>query len=220
LGLHSRAPLLPGHGSSVEALAVTRYADWYAAAEQQLFELGAESPVILGGQSMGAVLALDLAARHPARCAGLVLFAPAVRLATPFPSLAMRIATLLNIPDFALPKWGGPDLRDVEACARHTAYGAQPFRAAVSLQRAGLDVLERLPRVHCPAFIAHGVLDRTAPVSNAWLVADRLGTTDVEVHLFRKSAHILTKDLERDVLRERVRAFLTRIVQGPAARTS
>ena len=212
LGLRTRAPLLPGHGLTVAALAQTRYSDWLLAAEGHLLELSETGPVILGGQSMGAVLALELAVRHPTRCLALVLFANAVRLANPFPGLALRAASLLGIPDFALPKWGGPDLRDPETFKTHTTYEGQPFLAAASLERAGSQLIERLPRVHCPTFIAHGLLDRTAPVSNAWLVADRLGTTDVEVHVFAKSGHILTKDLERGELRVRVRTFLTRII--------
>lgn len=212
LELTTRAPLLPGHGLTVAEFAKTRYPDWYTSAERHFFELSAATPVIVGGQSMGAVLALDLASRHPERCAGLVLFANAVRLASPFPSVAITVASLLKVPDFALPKTKGPDLIDPVARATHTTYAAQPFHAARSLQLAGARVLDQLTRVRCPTFIGHGALDHTAPPTNAWLVADRLGTTDVEVHLFPNSAHILTKDLDRETLRTRVRAFLMRVL--------
>ncbi len=212
LGLTTRAPLLPGHGLTVAEFAKTRYPDWYSSAERHFFELSEAAPVLVGGQSMGAVIALDLASRHPDRCAALVLFANAVRLAWPFPSVAMTVASLLKLPDFALPKTKGPDLNDPVARETHTTYAAQPFHAARSLQVAGARVLEQLTRVRCPTFIGHGALDHTAPPANAWLVADRLGTTDVEVHLFPNSAHILTKDLDRETLRARVRVFLTRVL--------
>lgn len=212
LGLATRAPLLPGHGLTVAEFAKTRYADWYDSAERHFLELSANTPALVGGQSMGAVLSLDLASRHPARCAGLVLFANAVRLASPFPSVALSAASWFGVPDFALPKTKGPDLNDPVAKATHTTYAAQPFHAARSLQLAGERVLEHLTRVHCPTFIGHGALDHTAPSSNAWLVADRLGTTDVEVHVFANSAHILTKDLDRETLRAKVRTFLTRVL--------
>lgn len=213
LGLRTRAPLLPGHGTTVAEFAKTRYPDWYAAAEAHFLELSARGPALVGGQSMGAVLSLDLASRHPDRCAGLVLFANAVRLGWPFPSLALSLASLANVPDFALPKTKGPDLQDPEARATHTTYEAQPFHAARSLQLAGARVLEQLTRVKCPTFIAHGTLDHTAPPDNARLVANRVGTTDVEVHLFSRSGHILTKDFDRDALRDRVMAFVTRVTR-------
>lgn len=218
LGLTTRAPLLPGHGTTVAEFAKTRYPDWYNAAEQHLLELSENGPVIVGGQSMGAVLALDLASRHPTRCAGIVLLANAIRLAFPYPSLAMSAASWLHVPDFAIPKTKGPDLNDPVTRATHTTYAAQPFHGARSLQMAGGRVLGQLTRVRCPAFIGHGQDDHTAPPSNAWLVADRLGTTDVEVHLFPKSAHILTKDFDRETLRERLRAFLQRVVSTTVTR--
>jgi carboxylesterase len=214
LGLATRAPLLPGHGVSVAEFAKTRYADWYASVERHFLEMSEHTPALVGRQSMGAVLSLDLASRYPQRCAGLILFANAVRLASPFPSVALRAASWLRVPDFALPKTKGPDLNDPIAKATHTTYAAQPFHAARSLQVAGERVLERLTRVRCPTFIGHGALDHTAPPSNAWLVADHLGTTDVEVHLFANSAHILTKDLDRETLRAQVRAFLKRVLSN------
>lgn len=213
LGLATRAPLLPGHGLNVAALSKTRYVDWYAAAEAHFIELSAKGAVLCGGQSMGSVIALDLASRHPDRCAGLVLFANAVRLASPFPSVAMTLASWAHVPDFALSKGkNGPDIHDPVARQTHTTYSAQPFHAARSLQVAGARVLEQLTRVKCPTFIGHGMLDRTAPSHNAELVASRIGTTDVEVHLYPNSGHILTKDLDRDAVRSDVSRFLQRVL--------
>lgn len=218
LGLATRAPLLPGHGLTVADLAKTRYPDWYQAAEKHFLELTETAPALVGGQSMGAVLSLDLASRHPDRCAGLVLFANAVRLASPFPSLALSLASLAHVPDFALPKTKGPDIQDPDARATHTTYEAQPFHAARSLQLAGARVLEQLTKVKCPTFIGHGALDHTAPPANASLVADRVGTTDVEVHLFARSGHILTKDFDRDEVRDGVLAFVKRVLARQPSR--
>src|SRR5690606_13416914 len=119
----------------------TRYVDWYAAAEKWFLELSAQQPAIVGGQSMGALIALDLASRYPTRAAGLVLFANAIRLAVPFPGTALSLASWLRLPDFALPKWGGPDLQDPVHRATHTTYEAQPMFAARSLHAAGSEVI-------------------------------------------------------------------------------
>ncbi len=214
LGLRRRAPLLPGHGTHARDLAPLRYEDWYRAAERELLRLSVSGPVIVSGQSMGSVLALDLAEQHEERVLALVVLANATRLASPYPNLALAAAERLGVPDFQMPKFGGPNIRDQENRWEHVTYSAQPIRAALSLRRAGLRVLEGLTRVHCPTLVAHGQFDEVCPVDNAWEVAQRLGTNDVELVILPNSGHIITKDNDRDTLRNRVRAFLRRVVRG------
>ncbi len=211
LGLRCSAPLLPGHGTRVRDLAKTRYDDWYAAAERRLLELAQHGPVIVAGQSMGGLLTLDLASRYPEVSAVVVLSNP-LRLAWPFPTLALQMAALLNVPDFSLPKVVGPDIVDAVSRRRHLTYDAQPWRAAESLRQAALDVEARLEQVRCPAFLGHGALDRTTPLSNLWLAAPALGTRDLEVHVFADSGHILTKDNDRALLAAKLEAFIRRCV--------
>lgn len=209
LGLRCSAPLLPGHGTRVRDLARTRYEDWYAAAEQRLLELAERGPVIVAGQSLGGLLALDLASRHSQVCAVVVLANP-LRLPWPFPTLALQLAALLNVPDFSLPKVVGPDIVDPVSRRQHLTYDAQPWRAAESLRQAALALEPRLEQVSCPAFLAHGALDRTTPLSNVWLAAPALAARDLEVHIFPNSGHILTKDNDRAVLDAKLEAFIRR----------
>jgi esterase/lipase len=46
------------------------------------------------------------------------------------------------------------------------------------------------------------------PVSNAWRVAVRLGTTQKRVVIFPRSHHILTRDVERADVRREIAHFL------------
>src|SRR5262245_10016072 len=72
-------PLLYGHGGSRALLAATTWRDWYASVEEAHAELKARCDVVIaGGLSSGALLALHLAARHPDRVQGTVLFAPTI----------------------------------------------------------------------------------------------------------------------------------------------
>ena len=76
--------LLPGHGTTPENLSQTHRKDWIKASEEAYNELKREcSSVIVGGESVGALLALRLASDHP-EIKGLLLYAPAVSLAVSF----------------------------------------------------------------------------------------------------------------------------------------
>ena len=76
--------LLPGHGTTPENLSQTHRRDWIQASEEAYIKLKGEcSSVIVGGESVGALLALRLASDHP-EIKGLLLYAPAMRLAASF----------------------------------------------------------------------------------------------------------------------------------------
>ena len=77
-GFATELPLLPGHGTSVDDMLATRWADWSGAAESAYDELAARCDrVVVAGLSMGGTITAWLATRHP-EIAGLVLVNPAV----------------------------------------------------------------------------------------------------------------------------------------------
>jgi carboxylesterase len=215
LGLGALSPLLPGHGSRVRDLSPRRFSDWLSFADEQFARLSEKGPVIVAGLSMGALLALHLAAAHPQSTAAVIAMANAVWLKSPWPTLPMKLLDRLHLPDFSLPK-DGADLGDAEQRALHLTYDAQPLRAAISLLRAGEDFIPRLHQVKAPTLLLHGALDDVTPVSNAWRVAVRLGTTDKRIVILPRSRHILTRDVEREVVRAELLAFLRRFSGGAA----
>src|SRR5260370_16810370 len=65
-GYDVMGPLLSRHGLTPEAMAATRWPDWVRSAEDALAHLRRDcAEVFVGGQSLGATLALHLAATHP-----------------------------------------------------------------------------------------------------------------------------------------------------------
>lgn len=207
LRLRAVAPCLPGHGTHARDLRSTRYPDWYAAAEAELLEMAAVGPVIVGGLSTGAIIAMELAARHRRHICGLFALANATALTWPYPDLALRVAGALGLPDFSLPKKDGPDIGDTRAKAQHLNYSSQPFHAALDVRRAGIRVRKLLPKISCPVFVAHGSEDRVCPVDNAWNVAHAVGTNDVTVQILPRSHHILTKDFDHQRLARGLEQF-------------
>lgn len=212
LGLGAEAPLLPGHGRRVSELAPLRFTDWLAAAEQHYLRLAAQGPVVVAGLSMGALLALQLAAAHPDSTVGVIAMANAVWLKSPWPAWGLKLVDRLRLPDFRMPKHGA-DLGDREQRAVHLTYNAQPVRASVSLLRAGELFSGELHRVKAPTLLLHGVLDSVTPVSNAWRVAVRLGSLHKRVVLLPRSRHILTRDVERDQVRAELAGFLRSLAE-------
>ncbi len=218
LGLRALAPLLPGHGTSVAELAKCRWEDWRRAVNESLDRLvlgaqAARAPVIIVGSSMGSLLALELAAERPADVLALALLACPIRLPTPFPSLALQLWCGLGGPDFNLPKATGPDIHDAVQRKTQVTYEAQPCYAGNELRLAGQRLLGHLSEIRCPTFIAHGRRDHVCPVSNARLVYRRLGTPawDKQLLILPRSYHIITRDIERGVLRGELLQFLARI---------
>lgn len=215
LGLRVRAPLLPGHGSSVEDLARTRWSDWRGAAQRAFDELAQAGKVIVVGSSMGSLLALDLAASCPDRTLGVAALAPPTRLGWPFPSLALGVVSALNLPDFSIRK-RRVDIRDVRQRETQATYDRQPAHAGNDVRVAGRRVEARLRDVRCPALVMHARRDHVCPVDNARRVYARLGTPsrDKELVILPRSFHIITRDVERGLVRAHLEGFLRRLARG------
>src|SRR5206468_213430 len=73
-GFPVRAVRLAGHGTEVADLAGTRWTDWFASVAEGAERLRRDVPVLaVAGMSLGALLALHLAATRPAEVSALVL---------------------------------------------------------------------------------------------------------------------------------------------------
>ncbi|HEY6557518.1 MAG TPA: alpha/beta fold hydrolase [Polyangiaceae bacterium] len=216
LGLAASAPLLPGHGTHARDLASRTFRDWIAHAEEAFDALSRQHErVIVAGLSMGALLAVHLAATRPERVTALVMMANACWLRAPFPSWALLAVAALKLPDFAFPKVAS-DIGDAAARAKNLTYSAQPVHAAIEVLKGGQLMRRELGRVRCPTLILHGARDRVCPVANAHRVAKLLGSDDKRVVVFPRSHHILTRDADHP----QVRAEMLRFLRGSRRRAN
>lgn len=212
-GLRALAPLLPGHGTDARELQRTTWADWVRAAEEALFEVAGDGPVLVAGMSLGSLVVAHLAATHPERVRGLVLLGFAgwlPRLTTAWPLEAVRLLGL-GTRDLYLQKAGGADIADTAAREAHPSYGVHPIRAALELAKLARVVRAELPKITSPALVMHGQRDIVCPPENVSRLLARLGSKDVEAVMLERSAHIITVDHERDIVKDRVRAFFERL---------
>ncbi len=206
-GYTVRAPLLPGHGSSLDHLDHTRWEDWAEAVERAVDALQVRCErVAVVGQSLGGLLALHLASHRKDVMCVASLAAPlwleglsgrAAHWTRPGGPLA-RIRTL--------PKLGGSDVRDRRSKAENPCYPGVPTRALAQLVTFMKVADEALPAVSQPVLVLHATQDHTAPVACAQRIAER--THARRVRILPRSYHLIAVDVERDIVAAEVASFL------------
>jgi carboxylesterase len=206
--------LLAGHGTVVEELQDMTFEDWVGPARQRMLaaiELHRE--VVLLGFSLGSLIAMYLASEQRPGLVGLVVLGNALTLGTASSlPLGLWIRAGWPMPDLYLLKPRAGDLVDVAHESELVTYDRHPMRAALEVYRAGVRVSADVARIQCPTLILHGRKDHVCPWKNATWLAAHVGTRDVTVRLFERSAHVLAWDLERDEVAAEILAFLARAV--------
>jgi carboxylesterase len=211
------APVLAGHCSSMDELRATRHADWMASAEQALELLVAEvggGPVAVAGFSLGGLLAVALARRHPGAVSALALMSAPLRL-RPIEAAAMRAwarlpRALRGRPFALLPKARGFDVVDAEMAARNPSHMAMPLEGVWSLMELGELVRRDLRQVVAPTLVMHGAHDRTVPLENSLELVGTIGASEVERVWLPRSGHLIGIDVERRAVTEAVVRFFNK----------
>jgi carboxylesterase len=215
-GYYVRAIRLPGHGSTPEALGSVSYRDWEQAAEDALVSLSNFRQIYVAGLSMGALLGLVLASRHPERVHGLALMAPAMR----FQNAAMRMARRLRrlpVLELAVPfiKKTGTDLSDPEERASAPVLPGFPSSKLHDLWAAQDRAQQALPLVRAPALIAVASQDHVVDNAGGRELARALTAAPlVRFIRIEEGFHIMPRDRGREVLSAEVGAFFDRLRQG------
>ncbi len=212
-GFPVRAVRLAGHATTADELADTRWPDWFASASEGLTALGtAAARVAVAGVSLGTLLALLLAARRPREVAAVVCCGTPLRLADRRTALLRSLSWLPPVRRrFALLPKRGRDISDPVARAASTSYDVMPLPAVLSFLDLRRVVRRELRRVTQPVLVLHGRNDHAAPLSNVALLRRRLGSRAVETHVLERSWHVVTEDVERDLVARLTVDFLTRV---------
>jgi carboxylesterase len=197
-------PLLPGHGTSVDDLFETGWADWSAAAEEAYAALAARvDKVVVAGLSMGGSLTLWLASRHP-EIAGIVCINPAVEVgAEMIDGIRQMVAGGVD----RIPAIGG-DVAD--PAEREKAYDATPLRPLLSLADAAAETVDDLAKIACPVLLMTSPQDHVVDPHNSDIVADRV-SGPVERVTLERSYHVATLDYDKDLIFERTIEFAGRV---------
>jgi carboxylesterase len=202
-------PRLPGHGTTVEDMLTTRWADWSAAADAAYDRLAARCDrVVVTGLSMGGTLTLWLATRHP-EIAGIVPINAAARFD---PQMRTDLEGARDAGVEVVDAVGG-DIADPDAT--ELAYDKTPVEPLLSLLDAVDELGGELSSIRCPALVVVSDQDHVVdPVSSA-VIAEHV-SGPVEVVRLARSYHVATLDHDRDLIAEKTIEFAQRVTSTPA----
>jgi carboxylesterase len=223
---------LAGHCGNVEDLLATGWRDWYASVERAADAmLQKVDHLFVGGLSMGALLALKLAADRPAQVAGVGVYGATFRYdGWSIPWSARLSFTLPLLKKLGIgrerafleqPPYGLRDerLRAQVSAAMHSGDSTiagllgNPWHSLADLYQLAAAVRRQLPQVTSPCLVAHASEDDVASVRNAELVIENV-RAPTELLLLKDSYHMITIDKERRTLIERSARFFDAIVAG------
>lgn len=225
-GYAALCPRLSGHGGTEADLKSARWEQWESDALSALEKLRARGkPTFVGGLSMGAVLAVRVAAVRPDLVDGLLLFAPTfVYDGWAVPWYRFLLKLLIDTPigrNYSFIERHPFGLKDerirariVRAMTEGAASGdsgeagllGTPSQAVRQLWRLCDVTAPLLPQVMAPAFLAHARNDDLSSLRNAERVMRNLGGR-VEALILDDSYHLVTIDRQAPLTIQRAIAF-------------
>lgn len=191
------APLLPGHGTHPDDLNKVHWQDWLQTAEIAYQNLLKQCDhVWVGGESMGGLLCLLLAAEH-AEINGLLLYAPALSVRR------MRGAYVLQyVMKYLAKKNSKDDLL-------WKGYNVYPLKGVVELLRLQKTTRKALGKVTQPTLAFFSVKDATVALSASELIKTNLASKELELVILKESPHVILLANEQEKVINHTLAYLS-----------
>ncbi len=201
-GYSVELPLLPGHGTAVEDMIPTRFADWAATADEAYEELAARCrQVAVAALSMGGTLACRLAEHRP-EIRALVLVNPLVD--PPAQSYLDVLRGLLDSGVEVGPAVGSDIAKQGVA---EVSYAGSPLAPALSLFEGVDEVAAGLARITCPVLLLSSRQDHVVPSSSGDALEAGVSGPIERVWL-EGSYHVATLDHDAPEIERRTLSFL------------
>jgi carboxylesterase len=218
---------LAGHCGTEEDLLRTDWPDWYASVEAAYARLRERHQIVLvAGLSMGAILAMHLAARHPGEIRGLGLLSTTLKYdGWAIPRLSFLLPLFLHTPlglHYRFVEnypYGIKDDRLRQRVVTNMTAGNSAEAGNLGMTGNSLRQLlalvalvkREMPLIRTPALIIHSANDDVASKKNALYLERHLGGPK-RLILLEDSYHMITVDKQRnDVIRAVVDYFTSMI---------
>ncbi len=195
-GYTCAAPLLPGHGTNPHDLNRSTWQMWLEKVKDFYERLAREcEQVFVIGESMGALLALELAVQHP-EINGLMLFTAVIKYK------GLWLSRLLYPFKFALKKTNKDDGLPWKG------YNVYPVKAAAEMHKLQMHVKKQLSKIEQPTLIFTGEYDTHISSEAADIILSGI-KSNVKHHIhMQESPHVILLANELDKAYEHVVNFI------------
>lgn len=192
-------PILRGHGTRPEDLEGVTWRDWAQDAEEALLGATAHGErALVMGLSMGGLVALDIAGRHPDRVCGVVSIAACLELAP-------RLLALLPLIARIMPYWEGEKRPGRDESHSYPRFPTRTLQSLVDFTRV---MPKRLARVQAPILVVQSWADQAVKPRSARAIYDGVSSTDRELARFEGVQHDMLLDPRADEVADRIGAWL------------
>jgi carboxylesterase len=206
-GFGVRAPLLPGHGRSVQLFTASRRNQWLAFARLELEAYRQKYPQVgVIGLSMGGAIAAVLAAESEDLSA-LVLIAPYLDMPVDYRIASASYWLWGPIAGTVISKSPG-SIRDPVEREKNLGYGVYTGRLLYELWRLARQARHALSRIHTPTLLIQSKEDPRVAPSIAEEAFKSLGAADRRLVWIEGAGHIITVDYGRERVFQEVRDWL------------
>ncbi len=230
-GLRTHGIVLAGHETgNGDMLATTRRSQWIDSAEEGLRQLARHRYIFVAGLSMGGVLSLLLASRHPERITGVIAMSTPTRFAWGWQSKALPVARYfvkwfypLSMMNFNDPKVQAEVLKQARLRDPNVTIDFSNAQVVASIKRMvrlpvpALDELSRLtnaerkalPLVRSPLLIIQSKKDQTVnPACAEELYRLATKAHPKLLHWLEQSDHVITTGPEKAEVIRLARDFI------------
>lgn len=205
---HVELPRLPGHGTTIDDMLTTGWADWVAEVERAHDVLAERSErVVVVGQSMGATLGLAIALERQ-DIAGLVCINPATRMRD---AETMEMIDGLIEDGIIVVPGDGSDIADPDAY--DVSYDGTPLTPLMSLVHDGIaKITDRFAELTMPLRLFTSRQDHVVDPADSKHLAAAYGGP-VEHSWLERSYHVATRDFDQRFVIDESVAFVHRIAR-------
>lgn len=202
-GFTAKSLLLPGHGGSTRDFGKSSMAQWMEQCESALSELSkTHKRVLLVGHSMGSLLSVRLALKHPGKVSGIFALAIPLRIRFGIRALASSLHTA-----FAPPETDSPFQRACrEACS--VKLSKNPFAYLPWIPRflelfaLSREIRKTMPEIKIPCTAIQSVKDElVSPASVKY-------TAGAKTTVLPSSTHYYYSEEDRELIEKEFRKFV------------
>ncbi|MCX6096996.1 MAG: alpha/beta fold hydrolase [Caldiserica bacterium] len=203
-GLSVEAPRLTGHGTRWQDVNKVRYTDWIHDADQAYQLLARRcDKVFVTGLSMGGTLILYLAEHHPEIAGVITVNAPVFMTDRRAPFLPIIKYLIASTPAIA------SDI--MEPGIIEPAYDRTPTAGAHEMVKL-LGVTRRdLGLIAQPLLVMRSTHDHVVPHECGQFIMDHTVSSDKQMIVFERSAHVVTMDYDKDGVVDSAWKFIERL---------